>query len=143
MNGTAAPKRHIDSIMHCTALAEPTYALLAKKGSNGSQLVPAPARMPAEPTDAELSMTTADAQRLSFVEYLQLLDWTGRQVREDKTGVISGSLTPILERLALSSESWLLLVHDFRRKFRRAAGTPESLSKEYRHLTIWQAPAGR
>jgi hypothetical protein len=32
--------------------------------------------------------------------------------------------------LSLSSESWLLLVRDFRRKFRRAAGTPESLMKE-------------
>ena len=67
---------------------------------------------------------------MSFAEYLQLLDWTVRQVREDKSGAIPGSLAPILERLNLSGESWLKLVHDFRRRFRRAAGTPESLMKE-------------
>jgi hypothetical protein len=39
-------------------------------------------------------------------------------------------LAPILERLNLSAESWLKLVHNFRRSFRRAAGTPESLMKE-------------
>ena len=36
----------------------------------------------------------------------------------------------ILERLNLSGESWLELVHNFRRNFRRAAGTPASLMKE-------------
>ena len=65
-----------------------------------------------------------------FAEYLQLLDWTGRQVREDKRGAIPQGLAPILERLQMSSENWLKLVHDFRRKFRRAAGTPGSLMKE-------------
>ena len=32
--------------------------------------------------------------------------------------------------LALTDETWLKLVHNFRRKFRRAAGTPESMKKE-------------
>jgi REP element-mobilizing transposase RayT len=67
---------------------------------------------------------------MSFAEYLQLLDWTGRQIREDKSGAIPSDLAPVLERLKLSDEGWLNLVHDFRRKFRRAAGTPESLAKE-------------
>ena len=30
----------------------------------------------------------------------------------------------------MTDETWLKLVHDFRRKFRRAAGTPESMTKE-------------
>ena len=67
---------------------------------------------------------------MSFVEYLQLLDWTGRQQRRDKRGAISPELAPIFERLSLNEESWLQLIHNFRRKFRRAAGRPESLSKE-------------
>ena len=67
---------------------------------------------------------------MSFAEYLQLFEWTGRQVREDKTGVIPGSLAPILDRLQVSHENWLKLVQDFRRRFRRAAGTPASLQKE-------------
>ena len=65
-----------------------------------------------------------------FRDYLQLLDWTGRQVRSDKRGEIPQELAPILERLQLSRETWLSLVHEFRRKFRRAAGTPASLMNE-------------
>ena len=51
-------------------------------------------------------------------------------MRTDKRGAIPQELAPILSRLHLSSESWLNLVHEFRRKFRRAAGTPASLMKE-------------
>ena len=69
---------------------------------------------------------------MSFQEYLQLLDWTGRQVRADKRGAIPKELAPVFQRLRLSSAGWLNLVHDFRRKFRRAAGTPASLLKEAR-----------
>ena len=58
------------------------------------------------------------------------LDSTGRQVREDKTGVLPGGLAPILDRFQVSHENWLKLVQNFRRRFRRAAGTPASLQKE-------------
>ena len=37
---------------------------------------------------------------------------------------------PMLERLSLTDESWMNLVRNFRRNFRRAAGTPESMKKE-------------
>src|SRR5258708_5338895 len=64
---------------------------------------------------------------MTFAEYLALLDWTARQVREDQRGAMPPDLAPIFERLHLSDEGWLKLVCDFRRKFRRAAGTPVSL----------------
>ena len=67
---------------------------------------------------------------MSFAEYLQLLDWTSREYREDKRGAIPAELAPILDRLSLSSGGWLKLLRDFRRKFRRAAGRPESLTKK-------------
>ncbi|MBS0261398.1 MAG: hypothetical protein JSS02_05530 [Planctomycetes bacterium] len=74
---------------------------------------------------------------MAFAEYWQLLDWTGRQYRTDKRGVIPSQLAPIFERLSLGGESWFKLIHDFRRKFRRTAGKPESLTKEA------QKPGGR
>ena len=67
---------------------------------------------------------------MPFAEYLQILDWTGRACRSDKRCAIPDGLAPILERLALTDESWMNLVRDFRRKFRRAAGAPESMTKE-------------
>ena len=65
---------------------------------------------------------------MSLDQYLQLLDWTGRQLRRDKPGVISSDLKPILERLDCTVESWMDLVRNFRRRFRTEAGRPEALA---------------
>ncbi|MEI7700957.1 MAG: hypothetical protein WCK86_14255, partial [Planctomycetia bacterium] len=65
---------------------------------------------------------------MSLDQYLQLLDWTGRQLRRDKPGVISSDLKPIMERLDCTVESWLDLVQNFRRRFRMEAGRPEAIA---------------
>ncbi len=39
---------------------------------------------------------------MPFAEYLQLLDWTGRQLRSDKRCAIPEDLAPVFERLSLS-----------------------------------------
>ena len=68
---------------------------------------------------------------MSFAEYLNLLDWTGRQLRTDKRGAIPEELSPILERLQIGGElGWLQLMGQFSRLFRRAAGRPHSLQRE-------------
>jgi len=67
---------------------------------------------------------------MSFVEYLNLLDWTGRQFRADKRGAIPHDLAPILERLHIGGEGWMQLMGQFSRLFRRAAGTPQSMQRE-------------
>ncbi|GAB3479483.1 transposase [Marinomonas epiphytica] len=46
-------------------------------------------------------------------DYLELVDLTGRIVREDKRGSIDMSLLPILERLNISTESWLCIATQF------------------------------
>lgn len=43
----------------------------------------------------------------SFKDYLKLLDFTGRAIRNDKRGSIPGKLPPILSRLSLSPDVWL------------------------------------
>jgi hypothetical protein len=60
--------------------------------------------------------------------YLQLLDWTGRQVRSDKRGAIPQDLAPILTRLNIPNEGWVDLVRDFGRHFHRAAGSPQAMA---------------
>ena len=72
---------------------------------------------------------------LTLEQYLQLLDWTGRQLRRGKRGAIPPELPPILERLGLQPSGWLdalaalpRLVQDGHRRYgsaarlRRAAG---------------------
>lgn len=65
-----------------------------------------------------------------LLRYLELLDWTGRQLRADKRGGIPDSVTPILKRLGLDSDSWMTLVDQLGRLFKRAIGSPISLSTE-------------
>jgi len=57
-----------------------------------------------------LDSANSDGQEslpISFADYLELLDWTGRQIRADKRGYISPELPPILSRLNLSYDDWL------------------------------------
>ena len=46
---------------------------------------------------------------MSFELYLKLLDWTGRQLRcDNKKGRIPAELAPIMERIGLSGELYLI-----------------------------------
>lgn len=49
----------------------------------------------------------------SLEQYLQLVDTTGRVIRDDKRGRIDENLPPILERLSLSQEQWFEHVTQF------------------------------
>ena len=59
---------------------------------------------------------------------MRLLDWTGRQVREDKRGAIPADLAPILERLRIVPEEFVEAVTTFYRRFPRLAGPVERLT---------------
>jgi hypothetical protein len=50
---------------------------------------------------------------ISMLQYLELLDWTGREIREDKCGSIPKHLAPILSRIGLDSHGWCDLVKRF------------------------------
>lgn len=93
---------------------------------------------PVELERRERSLTSKSQRRASdrgFLpltqdQYLQLLDWTGRQVRADKRGAIPPQLAPILERLQVSNNCWVDLVAGFGRWFRRTVGRPSSMAAE-------------
>jgi hypothetical protein len=48
-----------------------------------------------------------------FNDYLALVDYTGRAIREDKKGFIVKSLPPILERLGINEQQWLSNAQSF------------------------------
>jgi hypothetical protein len=56
---------------------------------------------------------------LPFVltDYLELVDWTGRIVRQDKRGAIPADTPPILKRLHIQPEAWLELTTGFESHF--------------------------
>lgn len=71
---------------------------------------------------------------MSLAEYLQLLDWTGHQLRRDGSQKVRDGapsyVALTLQRLKITEECWLKLVKDFNRLFPRAAGTPATLATE-------------
>ena len=62
-------------------------------------------------------------------EYLRLLDWTGRQMRQGKSGTIPEGLAPILERLQVSAANWCDTVKQFGCWFHRAVGSAANLRR--------------
>ena len=62
-------------------------------------------------------------------DYFELVDWTGRTLREDKRGAIDSQIPPILQRLGIRPESWIDSVSHFQKHFFDAAGTLSSLEQ--------------
>ena len=59
---------------------------------------------------------------ISLVNYLQIVDWAGRQVRPDKRGTIPENVPPILARVGIDAEAFLqsiLALGERDRYFRR------------------------
>ncbi len=71
---------------------------------------------------------------MTLQSYLELLDWTGRQLRAGTRGVIPQGLESILDRLQVSAESWLETVAQFGRRFHRAVGLADHLKAEAQRL---------
>ncbi|MGE3318667.1 MAG: hypothetical protein AB7I18_05170, partial [Candidatus Berkiella sp.] len=70
------------------------------------------------------SSAANDAPHIDFKlsDYLQLIDETGRALREGKRGAIPQHLAPILNRLHLSSNGWLDMVKHLEKNFFHAIG---------------------
>ena len=71
-----------------------------------------------------------------LTDYLQLMDITGRSIREDKHGYIEQSQPEILTRLHISAAHWLIITTEFRTQFHGAVGREAALTDfcEHQHL---------
>lgn len=68
---------------------------------------------------------------IQLTDYLQLVEWTGRQLKKGQGGAIPEHLPPILERLGIANEhQWMALASAFPRIFSRVAGRPETIERE-------------
>jgi hypothetical protein len=68
-------------------------------------------------------------------DYLELVDWAGRAIRDDKRGAIPNSIPPVLERLKLNPKTFLAFVgkssyqlpNKIRQQHNKALGSVEKL----------------
>jgi len=71
---------------------------------------------------------------MPYQDYLQLIDWTGRQLQLGKKGRIPTSMPPILVRLNFDSDGWLKEMNHYGKWYYRAVGSIEAMEKYCQHL---------
>ena len=80
---------------------------------------------------------------LRTVDYLELVDWSGRVVREGKHGAIAAEAPSILIQLGLQERQWHTQMLGIESRYWRAVGTVESLMIKARALgQRWLKGAG-
>lgn len=78
--------------------------------------------------------TPATALPYSFADYLELVDWTGRAVRDDKRGYIPVNLPPIVQRLGVEPSQWIKAATAVERHFCHAIGPAAALERFCKRL---------
>ncbi|RLA05316.1 MAG: transposase [Gammaproteobacteria bacterium] len=71
----------------------------------------------------------ADCHGLPFhlMDYLELIDWTGRAIRDGKKGKIQSHLPPILQRLEFDSGKWMAQQNHFGKRRYLVVGCNEKI----------------
>jgi hypothetical protein len=69
----------------------------------------------------------------SLLDYLELVDWSGRIIRDDKRGAISMQHPQLLSKLGLDSETWISLASSFGKEYQGAVGSLEALAEFASH----------
>ncbi|CAH0991254.1 hypothetical protein SIN8267_01356 [Sinobacterium norvegicum] len=77
---------------------------------------------------------------LRLTDYLELVDWTGRIIREDKRSAIHHQLPPILDRLQLDPKHWLYLSQNFESRFKNLVGSAFAIKRAAETLGYRRTP---
>ncbi len=65
----------------------------------------------------------------NFIEYIQLVEWTGRQIKAGKRGYISSEVPPIFERLKIHPAAWLHNCEELEKTYYRVIGSAARLQE--------------
>ena len=65
--------------------------------------------------------------QFSPLDYFELVDWTGRAIREDKRGYIPPEIKPILQQLGVQDKNWVRSVKFFESRFFHIAGAVDRM----------------
>ncbi len=79
-----------------------------------------------KPIGSRLPMTSA--------QYIELVDYTGRQLKPGKRGVIASSEPPALRKLGIHGDYWTGHVKGFRSAYQRFVGGVEAMAEKARAL---------
>lgn len=64
-----------------------------------------------------------------LIDYIELVDWSGRQIRQDKRGSIDSTIPPIVARLGIPANDWLQNCQQLETIFHQVIGPLSSLKE--------------
>ena len=70
----------------------------------------------------------------NLVDYIELVDWSGRIIREDKKGHIPEHLPEILQRLNIDARHWVYLTGNFEKPFKNLIGSVHQIRRACEEL---------
>jgi hypothetical protein len=73
-------------------------------------------------------------------DYLELVDWTGRAILENKRCYIPSHQPPILDRLQIEPKHWLYMTQHFESCFKGLVGSSYALKAACRKLGYQRTP---
>ena len=76
----------------------------------------------------------------NLLDYLQLVDWTGRAIRDDKRGAIHEGTPLILGRLEISPAHWIDLSTNFESRFKGLVGSIETVKQVIQNFGLIRCP---
>ena len=65
----------------------------------------------------------------NLIEYIQLVEWTGRQLKAGKRGYIKSEIPPIFERLKINTAAWLHNCEGLEKTYYRVIGSAARLQE--------------
>jgi REP element-mobilizing transposase RayT len=83
---------------------------------------------------AKLDAVDSPLAHVTEAFYLDLLDWTGRQLRADTPGAIPCHIAPVLDQLRINTDRWADTVDRYGSLFSRIAGRFESMAHAARAI---------
>ena len=78
--------------------------------------------------------------QMRLTDYLELVDWTGRVLRDDKRGAISKNSEDILTRLGIDDSQWLTISAEFEQCFQTFAGNEQRLRNTCESMNYQRTP---
>ncbi|MDF1764225.1 MAG: transposase [Oleibacter sp.] len=71
-----------------------------------------------------------DGIPMRLTDYLEIVDWTGRQIRDNKRGYISEAEPAIMARLGIDAEHWLYITQNFESEFKGIVGSVHEIKSK-------------
>lgn len=79
--------------------------------------------------DSPCQSNSSDHIPYNLLEYIELVKWTGRQIRADKRGYMSTEIPPIFASLNINSDAWLHNCERLERTYCRVIGSAARLQE--------------